>query len=108
MALPSEQVGSGPGGHLASGVAVFPDGRTIVAVVLCGSRLVARETQGEVLVTWVASAVGPGGMSCARIPLTAHLRRSLGTRRLVDGVTGAQLRPTVCRTSNGSFSYDCT
>jgi hypothetical protein len=87
---------------------VSPDGRTIIAVVECGGRLVARESRDEVVVTYIASAVEPGGMSCGIVALTAHLRQPLGSRRLVDGVTGARLHPPVCRTASGSLPYACS
>jgi hypothetical protein len=91
---------------LQAGPAVSRDGRAIVVIVSCGGRLVVHESQDEVLITWIVGAVGAGGMSCAEVALTAYLRQPLGSRRLVDGVTGAQLHPPVCRSDGGPFS--CT
>jgi len=100
--------GTAHSGRLLEGPAVSPDGRTIIAAVECGGRLVARESRDEVVVTYIASAVGAGGMSCAEVALTAYLRQPLGSRRLVDGVTGARLHPAVCRSDSGSFPYACS
>jgi hypothetical protein len=93
---------------LYAGPAVSPDGRTIIVIVPCGGRLVVHESQDEVLITWIASALGAGVMSCAEVALTVHLRQPLGSRRLVDSVTGARLHPPVCRSDNGPFPYICT
>jgi hypothetical protein len=93
---------------LYAGPAVSPDGRTIIVIVPCGGRLAVHESQVEVLITWIASALGAGVMSCAEVTLTVHLRQPLGSRRLVDGVTGARLHPPVCRSDNGLFPYICT
>ena len=100
--------GTARSGRLLDGPAVSPDGRTIIVFVECGGRLVVRESRDEVLVTWIASAVGAGGMSCAEVALTVYLRQPLGSRRLVDGVTGARLHPSVCRSASGQSSYVCS
>jgi hypothetical protein len=89
---------------LFSGVGVSPDGQTIIVIVMCGGRLVARESKNEVLLTWIAGALGAGVMSCANVPLTAHLRRPLGDRPLIDGVTRARLHPLVCHLGRAPWS----
>jgi len=98
---------------LFSGVGMSPDGRTIIVIVQCGGRLVARESKNEVLLTWIAGSVGPGVMSCANVPLTAHLRRPLGGRPVIDGVTSSRLHPLVCHLGHPPWSsrfyvYVCT
>ena len=65
----------------SAGTAVFVD-------TFCGGRLVSRETRSAVTLTYLASAVGPGGMSCACIRLEADLASPIGRRTLVDGTTG--------------------
>ena len=116
LPLPPDQLET-PSKLLYTGVGVSPDGRTIIVAVECGGRLVARERKNEVLLTWIASAVGAGAMSCAGVPLTAHLRRPLGGRPVIDGVTGTRLHPLVCHlrrppwstsSSGGSRLYFCT
>jgi hypothetical protein len=90
---------TGPDGRLTVGaVAITPDGRTLTVVVLCGGKLTVREGT-QVFITWIASAVGPGAMSCATVALTARLQRPLARRPLVDTVTGRTLRPVVCNVS---------
>jgi hypothetical protein len=88
------------GGHrrLVWGLAVTRDGRGLVAVVPCGGALHARETPHTVMLTWIASSVGAGGMACARVPLQARLSAPLGHRVVVDTVTHRRMRPyLLCR-----------
>lgn len=66
---------------------VSADGRTLAGRFQCGGRLSAREAPGQVTLTFVASSVGAGAMSCALVPVSVALRSPLGTRTLVDGVT---------------------
>lgn len=116
LPLPPDQLET-PSNVLRAGVGVSPDERTIIVIVECGGRLVARESKHEVLLTWIASAVGAGAMSCAEVPLTAHLRQPLGSRPVIDSATGARLHPPVCHLgrppsstsgSSGSRFYVCT
>ena len=66
-------------------------GRQLRGTFQCGGRLVVAETVDTVTVTYVASAVGPGAMMCALVPLRATLRTAAGHRTFRDGVTGAIL-----------------
>jgi hypothetical protein len=113
--LPPDQMETDQQGVLFSGVGVSPEGRTIIVVVDCGGRLVTRESKNEVLLTWIAPAVGAGAMSCPLVPLTAHLRRALGGRPVIDGVTRTRVHPLVCvpeprlgNTNSRSHWYLCT
>jgi hypothetical protein len=54
---------------------------------MCGGRFSARETPGAVFVTYLASSVGAGGMSCARVKLSATLDQPLDNRRVIDTTT---------------------
>ena len=63
------------------------DGLTLSGRFLCGGRLGETETSSEVVVTYEASAVGAGAMSCANVPLSVTLTRALGNRTVLDGVT---------------------
>lgn len=81
----------------AYGVGVTADDRTVVAVVPCGGRLEVKESATAVTLTWIASAVGAGAMSCAIVPLAKRLRSPLGARHLVDGPTGDRLPVGQCR-----------
>jgi len=117
LPLPPDQLEI-PRNVIVSGVGVSPDGRTIIVFALCGGRLVARESKNEVLLTWIASAVGAGGMSCPMTPLIAHLRRPLAGRPVIDGVTRTRVHPPVCKPdprlsttikkNSGSHFYVCT
>jgi hypothetical protein len=65
-------------------LAIEHGGRRLVGVFMCGGRFSARETSGAVFVTYVASAVGAGGMSCARVPLSVTLDQPLDNRHVID------------------------
>jgi hypothetical protein len=67
---------------------VSAGGRRLQGRFLCGGRLRVQETSSRVTVTYVASKVRPGGLMCAQVPLTARLQAPLGSRPVVDGVTG--------------------
>jgi hypothetical protein len=58
---------------------------------MCGGKLQAAETSTEVRLTWVASRVGSGAMSCAMVDLAAQLPSALGNRSVVDAVSGRTL-----------------
>jgi hypothetical protein len=77
---------------LYSGLQLSSDGRTISGRFQCGGRLEASETARQVLLTYVASAVGPGAMACALVPLSVHLPTAVGSRTVIDGVSGQHLR----------------
>ena len=66
-------------------------GRHLRGTFQCGGRLVVAETGETVTVTYIASAVGPGAMMCARVLLRATLPTAAGHRTFRDGVTGATL-----------------
>jgi hypothetical protein len=67
---------------------VSAGGRRLQGRFLCGGRLRVQETSSRVTVTYVASKVRPGGLMCAQVPLAARLQAPLGSRPVVDGVTG--------------------
>jgi hypothetical protein len=54
---------------------------------MCGGQLVAKASTRLVTVTYVASAVSGGGMSCALVVLRVHLTAPVGTREVLDGAT---------------------
>ncbi len=66
-------------------------GTTISGRFQCGGELTASETSSHVVLTYVASAVTAGGMACAVVPLSVQLKAPLGSRTLIDGVSGGQL-----------------
>ena len=72
-------------------LAVSKDGRTIAGRFQCGGRLKAAETASRVTLTYIASRVGPGAMACALVPLSVRLDAPVGSRTVVDGVTGQHL-----------------
>lgn len=77
-------------------VSVGADDRRLATVVMCGGSLRLSETPNAVLVTYVASAVGPGAMSCARVRLTARLAAPLARRPVVDATSGDRVPVTQC------------
>jgi hypothetical protein len=77
-----------------AGLIVSADGRTLGETVNCGGRLTARETANRVIVTFTATAVGAGGMSCARVPLTVTLHAPLNRRSVVDSTCDAPVALT--------------
>ena len=82
------------GGRCAADVAwsgpiqVSADGRRLHGIVLCGGTLRATETSTRVSLTLHVAAVGAGAMSCARIDVAARLSQPLGSRTVVDQVSG--------------------
>jgi hypothetical protein len=83
---------------LVYGPALTPDGRTLLVTTMCGGALRVKESPQEVVVTYVASDVGAGGMTCALVPLRAQFAQPLGGRPLFDGVTHQQVWPVrLCR-----------
>jgi hypothetical protein len=76
---------------LVGQLAVSADGRTVSGRFQCGGRLRAKESGHTVTITYVASAVRSGAMSCAMVALKVRLATPLGSRRVVDGVSGQPL-----------------
>jgi hypothetical protein len=68
------------------------DGRRLHGIVPCGGTLHATETSRRVTLTLHVGAMGPGTMSCARDDIGVRLSAPLGSRTVVDGVSGAGLR----------------
>jgi hypothetical protein len=62
-------------------------GRVLSGTFACGGRLTADESTSDVVVTYFASAVGAGAMSCAEVVLRVRLATPLAGRRLTDGST---------------------
>jgi hypothetical protein len=92
------------GGRCAADVAwsgaihVSPDGQRLHGVVGCGGTLRAIETADTVTITLHVGAMGPGMMSCAMVDVGVRLARPLGSRSVVDGVSGHDV--TVLRHPN--------
>lgn len=86
------------GGRCAADVAwsgpieLAPDGRSLQGIVLCGGTLRASETAARVTITLHVGAVPAGAMSCARVPVQVTIADPLGTRTVVDGVSGRTIR----------------
>lgn len=72
---------------LVGPLTIASDGRTVSGRFQCGGRLIAEETPTRVTLTFVAGAVGSGGLSCALVPLEVVLHANLGSRVVEDGVT---------------------
>jgi len=96
---PTPECGQVGGGRCAGPTPISPgvvsvaaDGRTLMGAFACGGSLSASESQTQVRVTYTASAVQAGGLSCTSLILTVTLAAPLGSRTLVDGVNGASLR----------------
>ena len=94
-APPCGQVGggrcTGPAPIGRGVLSVTSDGRTVMGAFGCGGSLTATDDAAQVRVTYTASAVPAGGLSCTSVVLTVTLPAPLGSRTLVDGVTGADL-----------------
>jgi hypothetical protein len=71
---------------------VSPDGRRIGGVVLCGGTLRATESALRVTITFHVGRMGPGTMTCARVPVVVVLDQPLGNKTVVDAVSGRTLR----------------
>ena len=76
-----------PGPVPLTSVGVDDMGRHLSVFTLCGGRLHAKESRDAVTVTYVASRVGAGAMSCACITLRVTLSAPVGRRAMLDGVT---------------------
>lgn len=87
-----------PGGRCGGPAAITQEltvdssGRQISGVFQCGGTLTAAETDTAVTLTYRASAVPAGGLTCALIRLSVTLHRPLGGRTLVDGTTHRTLQ----------------
>jgi len=75
---------------------VSADDRRLATIVLCGGSLRVTETASRVRVKYVASAVGPGAMSCAQVRLTAKLAAPLAHRAVLDATSGDRVTVTRC------------
>jgi hypothetical protein len=64
------------------------NGQRLHAIFLCGGRLVARQSPQQVTISYIASRVRQGAMTCARVDLAVHLSQPLGARPVVDAFTG--------------------
>lgn len=86
------------GGRCAADVAwsgpiqVQPGGRRLQGVVQCGGTLRATETTDRVTITLHVGAVPAGAMSCARVVVGVSLADPLGSRTVVDSVSGRTIR----------------
>jgi hypothetical protein len=87
-----------PGGRCAADVPwpgriqLSADGRRLRGVIDCGGTLHATEAGDTVTLTLHVGAMGPGTMSCVRARVGVRLARPLGSRSLVDGVSGKPIR----------------
>ena len=85
------------GGRCAADVAwpgpivLSTDGRRLHGVVMCGGDLHATETRDQVTLALHVGAMGPGTMSCARVDVGVRLDAPLGSRTVVDRVSGRVL-----------------
>lgn len=95
---PSSTCSPPAGGRCAADVAwpgairLSPDGQRLHGVVGCGGTLRATETTATVTITLHVGAMGPGMMSCAMIDVGVRLAQPLGSRTVVDGVSGHHVR----------------
>jgi hypothetical protein len=64
---------------------------SISGLFLCGGRLHAKESPDRVTITYIASRVRGGAMTCAKVPLSVRLAAPLAGRTVVDGVSGQVL-----------------
>lgn len=86
-----------PGGRCAgpapitTQLTVDASGRQISGVFQCGGTLAATESERQVTLTYRASAVRAGGLTCALIRVSVSLEQPLGNRTVVDGTTHATL-----------------
>jgi len=90
-----------PGPIAVPELAVENSGRRLVGVFMCGGRFTGRETSMAVFVTYVASAVGAGGMSCARVKLSVTLDQPLDNRRVIDTTSRRPVPITLCHPGRG-------
>ena len=86
------------GGRCAADVAwpgsieLSADGRRLHGIVLCGGTLHASESADRVTIRLHVGALGPGMMSCARVDVGVRLAAPLGSRTVVDAVSGHDVR----------------
>jgi hypothetical protein len=71
---------------------VSPDGRRLHGVVGCGGTLHATESADTVTITLHVGAMGPGMMSCAMVDVGVRLAHPLGSRTVVDAVSGHDVK----------------
>lgn len=72
-------------------VAPSADGRTLSIMTNCGGTLTASRTPTRVTLTYTASAVGKGGLACARRPISVILDTPVGSLPIYDSVSGQRL-----------------
>jgi len=86
------------GGRCAADVAwpgpieLSADGRRLHGIVLCGGTLHASESADRVTIRLHVGALGAGVMSCARVDVGVSLAAPLGSRTVVDAVSGHDVR----------------
>jgi hypothetical protein len=86
------------GGRCAADVAwpgpidLSPDGRRLHGNVLCGGSLHATESGSRVVIRLHVGAMGPGTMACARVDVGVRLSEPLGSRTVVDAVSGSRVQ----------------
>jgi hypothetical protein len=69
-----------------------PDGRRLHGVVGCGGTLHATESADTVTITLHVDAMGPGMMTCALVDVGVRLAHPLGSRTVVDAVSGHDVK----------------
>lgn len=79
------------GDALISDLLLSKDGLTISGRFQCGGKLEVSEGPRRILLTYIASYVRQGGMACAMVPVSVHLDGPVGSRVVIDGVTGRRL-----------------
>ena len=80
-----------PGPLPITAISLLDGGTRLVIDTLCGGQLRISQSRTRVTLTYLASRVGAGGMSCACVPLHADLAAPVGSRALIDGATGRPL-----------------
>ncbi|MFZ2014029.1 MAG: hypothetical protein WAV00_09435 [Nocardioides sp.] len=86
------------GGRCAADVAwsgpieLAAHGNRLQGIVLCGGTLRANETDARVTITLHVPALRGGAATCARVLVRVSLATPLGTRAVVDGVSGRTVR----------------
>lgn len=97
-ASPSAPCSPPAGGRCAADVAwsapihLTPGGMRLHGDVGCGGVLHATETSDRVTITLHVGAVPAGAMSCAVVDVGVRLGAPLGSRSVVDGVSGRTVR----------------
>ena len=74
--------------ELGTDLTVSADGLHLGAALCGGGTLKAAESPTAVTVTFLASAIDGGGMTCRLFPEEVALEAPLGGRKVIDGVNG--------------------